>query len=64
MLYKGDNQALFHETTVNKIELVNAIQVICGNIDFKNGNFTAEIMHEAEKIENGDISWKKEIYKH
>jgi len=63
MAYKGDNQALFFETASEKLELVNAIQVVCGNIDFKNASFTVKVLDEAERIKNGNIQWKEEIYK-
>jgi hypothetical protein len=63
MNYKGDNQAIFIESADGKLELVNAIQVICANLDFENGDFNAGIIHEAESVMNGRIIWKKEVYR-
>lgn len=63
MKYKGDNQALFIESADNKLEFVNAIQVICANLDFENGDFMPGILHEAETIKDGRITWKREIYR-
>jgi len=63
MKYKGDNQALFIESADLKLEIVNAIQVLCGNLDFEKGDYTAGILHEADSIINGEITWKNEIYK-
>jgi hypothetical protein len=63
MKFKGDNQALFIENLETKIELTNAIQVVCSNLDFENANFVAGIMHEAKTIQNGKIEWKSEIYR-
>lgn len=63
MKYKGDNQAIFIESADNKLEFTNAIQVICTNLDFENGDFMPGIIHEAESIKDGKITWKKEIYR-
>lgn len=63
MKYKGDNQALLIESADRKLEFVNAIQVICANLDFENGDFMPGILHEAETIKDGRITWKKEIYR-
>lgn len=63
MKYKGDNQAIFIESADSKLEFVTALQVICVNMDFENGDFLPGILHEAESINNNKITWKKEIYK-
>ncbi|MES2656065.1 MAG: hypothetical protein V4620_10780 [Bacteroidota bacterium] len=65
MKYQGDNQALFIETAqdTNKLEIINAIQLMCYNIDFENGDFMDGTLHEAQEISNGIIKWKEEIYK-
>ena len=63
MKYKGDNQAVFLESAKQKLELINAIQVVCSNLDFESGDFTAGIMHEAKSIIGGKIVWKEEIYR-
>jgi hypothetical protein len=63
MKYKGDNQALFLETATNKIKLVNTLHITASNFDFENGTFVHGVIHEAESINNGDVLWKKEIYK-
>jgi hypothetical protein len=62
MKFKGDNQAIFIDSAKNKLKLINVIQVVCSNLDFDSGNFVAGIMHEAETIDSGNITWKKEIY--
>jgi hypothetical protein len=62
MKYKGDNQAIFIESANTKLEIVNAIEVIVGNIDFERGDFTVGILHEAESINNGIITWKTVPY--
>ncbi len=62
MKYKGDNQSIFEDSANKKLELINAIHVTCGNLDFDKGDFTSGIMHEAESIKDGVITWKKEIY--
>ena len=62
MKYKGDNQAIFIESANDKLEAVNALQVICSNIDFENGDFTPGIMHEAKSIIDDIIDWKTELY--
>lgn len=63
MKYKGDNQAIFFESAKQKLKLINAIQVVCSNLDFETGDFTAGIMHEAKSIVDGKIVWKSEIYR-
>ena len=63
MKYKGDNQAIFIESADTKLEFTNALNVICGNVDFQNGEFTTGIHNEAESIVNGEITWKREIYR-
>lgn len=63
MKYKGDNQAFFLESADTKLEFVNAIQIICANLDFDNGDFLPGILYEAESITDGNIIWKKELYK-
>jgi hypothetical protein len=62
MKYRGDNQALFVESVERKLELINTIQVLCGNLDFEKLEFLPGIMHEAESIINGTIKWKTEPY--
>lgn len=64
MKYKGDNQAIFIESADSKLEFVNALQIICANLDFENGDFLPGIMHEAESIIDNKITWKSEIYIH
>ena len=41
----------------------NSSTVICSNLDFESGDFTAGIMHESKSIIDGKIVWKKEIYR-
>jgi len=62
MKYKGDNQAIFIESAKKKLKLINAIHVVCSNLDFESGDFTAGIMHEAKSIVDGKIVWKTEVY--
>lgn len=62
MKYKGDNQAIFIESATKKLELVNTIQVLCGNLNFDRGDFLPGVLHEAESIIDGIIKWKSEIY--
>ncbi|MDP3443346.1 MAG: RES domain-containing protein [Ignavibacteria bacterium] len=62
MKYKGDNQAIFIESADDKLEAINAIQVICSNIDFENGDFIPKITHEAKSIIDGRIYWEDELY--
>jgi len=61
--YRGDNQALFIESADKKLELINALQVVCSNFNFDEGTFVPGIMHEAEIIGEGKIRWKAEIYR-
>ena len=63
MKYWGDNQAIFIESSDTKLEAINALQVVCSNIDFENSEFTPGIIHEAEYINGDKIVWKKELYK-
>ncbi len=63
MKYKGDNIALFIDSADSKLEFVNALQVICANPDFENGDFTAGILHEMESFQNEEINWSKELYR-
>lgn len=63
MSYKGDNQALFYETAKEKLELVNTIFVMCGNINIANSSFTPAILHEAKNIVDGIIEWDDKPYK-
>jgi len=57
MKYKGDNQALLLETAENKLELINTLFVMCGNINIENPSFTPGILHEAKNIVDGIIEW-------
>jgi RES domain len=63
MQYKGDNQALFIESVDSKIELVDALQVLCTNFDFDKADFNAHILHNAKSIENDIIEWNTELYR-
>lgn len=62
MKFKGDNQAIFTDNFQSKFQIVNAIQVVCGNINFETGEFMSGVLHEAESIDDGVIKWSKEIY--
>ena len=33
MNYKGDNQAFFIESVEEKLEIVNAIEIVCGKLE-------------------------------
>jgi hypothetical protein len=61
--FKGDNQALFIKSADEKLEIINAFQVLCTNFDFDNGEFLSGVVYEAESITDGLIKWKSEFYK-
>ena len=61
--YKGDNQAIFIESVEAKLKLVNAYQLVCFYVNYSEFGCTSKILHEAESIENGIITWKTEMYK-
>lgn len=57
MKYKGDNQAIFIESADSKIELINAIEIKCMNLNFCNGDFDPFIINETKLISDGKIFW-------
>lgn len=57
MKYRGDNQAIFIESSDSKLELIDAIEINCKNIDFDIPDFEPLIINETESINKGKISW-------
>ena len=62
MKYQGDNQAIFTNDFENKFKLVNAIQVVCENVNFDTGDFLPVVLQEAESIKEGIITWKTKMH--
>lgn len=57
MKYKGDNQALFIESADTKLELINALELNCRNINFDILDFDPLIINESESIIEEKINW-------
>ena len=58
----GDNQAIFPDSFKRKIKFLNAVQVICYNLNKSQCTFTSGVLHDVKSVIDGRITWNSEIY--
>jgi hypothetical protein len=62
MKYIADNQAIFNDSFKNKMKIIDALEIVASNLDFKNPDFLPGILHNTIAINGDDIEWNPEIY--